>query len=96
MISMKPLEARYTAAFANTEIDIDRLGMFFTKTLQIPNVSYDDVVKELKTIKGTEATPSLESIRNLYQLLDHFCQTDPASTIVEQLRQGWLLSRTNL
>lgn len=75
MIRKKPLSALYKTAFANNEVDIDRLGIFFQRTLEIPNLSYTDIIEELKAIKEQPAI-RLETVRQLYQLLHQSRQGD--------------------
>ncbi len=83
MISMKPLSALYKTAFANSEVDIDGLSIFFQRTLGIPNLSYTHIIEELKAIKEQPAI-RLKTVHQLYQLLYQSHQGD--SSIAEKTR----------
>jgi hypothetical protein len=78
MISMKPLRALYKTTFANNEVDIDGLSIFFQRTLGIPNLSYTHIIEELKTIKKQPAI-RLETVHQLYQLLYQSHQGDSST-----------------
>lgn len=63
-----PLRARYTAALVGSDVSVDRLGFFFQKTLNIPDMSLDDIISELKAIKKSSSVKA-DLIRRLYQHL---------------------------
>jgi hypothetical protein len=83
MMTMWPLRALYSKAMANTKVEMDGLRQFFQGTLRIPNISYTHIIEELKAI-SKEETVSLDTVRNLYQLLQEEHRADPI--ISESLR----------
>lgn len=64
-----PLRARYSAALAGSDISVDRLGFFFQRTLDIPDMSLDDIICEVKAIKESSSIKPDIISRRLYRLL---------------------------
>lgn len=64
-----PLRARYLAAFAGSDVNVDKLGLFFQRTLDIPDLSWQDIIDELSALKKS---PQIKGnvVRQLYELLD--------------------------
>jgi hypothetical protein len=63
-----PLRARYSAVLAGSDISVDRLGFFFKKTPDIPDMSLDDIICEVKAIKESSSVKA-DISRRLYRLL---------------------------
>ena len=66
MTTKKSLQVLYTAAFANTDVDLERLSRFFSNVLRIRDISCDDIIMELRSKKRRESEASPAAIQSLY------------------------------
>ncbi len=80
---MRPLKALYSAAGMDVEGEGDCIRQFFQGTLRIPNISHEHILKELQDT-DRQQQQDIQTVRNLYQLLQDMYQADP--TIAESLR----------
>jgi hypothetical protein len=84
MESRYPLKSLYKSYFNQDNGNGANLTAFFEKTLLIPNVSTEDFLVELKTLKSTKCT-DFDRINRIYESIDRM-RTTITSTAINSLK----------
>jgi hypothetical protein len=84
MKSRYPLKSRYESYFKQDNSNGAYLTVFFNRTLSVPNVSTEDFLVELKTLKFEKCT-DFDRINGIYKSIDGM-RRKIASTAVESLK----------
>lgn len=86
MTTKHPLQVRYAAAFADTDVDLERLARFFHKVLDIGDISCDDIIEELRSIKSGSSVAGAVAIRGLYERLQGAIDDEDDGDMIESFR----------
>ncbi|RYP14158.1 hypothetical protein DL765_006566 [Monosporascus sp. GIB2] len=77
-----PVLTRYNDIFSTYKDDLLKLEKFFHVTLSIPTCSWENIIEELKFLKGDSCT-ELDRIRSLYQHLSSMKMDDNSIELVK-------------